>query len=68
MNLILLKYFQVVAQENHITRASQKLNIAQPALSYSIARLESDLGVQLFDRVGRQIILNDCGRKLLERV
>jgi DNA-binding transcriptional LysR family regulator len=68
MNLILLKYFQVVAQENHITRASQKLNIAQPALSYSIARLESDLGVQLFDRVGRQIILNDCGKKLLERV
>ncbi len=68
MNLVLLKYFQVVAQENHITRAAQKMNIAQPALSYSIARLESDLGVQLFDRVGRQIILNDCGRKLLDRV
>jgi LysR family transcriptional activator of glutamate synthase operon len=68
MNLLLLRYFQVVAQENHITRASQKLNIAQPALSYSIARLENELEAKLFDRVGRQIILNECGKKFLNRV
>lgn len=68
MNLTSLKYFQVVAQENHITRASQKLNIAQPALSYAISQLEKALGVQLFDRVGRQIILNECGKQLLSHV
>ncbi len=66
MNLYNLQYFQVVAQENHITRAAQKLNIAQPALSVIISKLEKELGVQLFDRVGRQIILNDCGKILLE--
>lgn len=68
MNLYSLKYFQVVAQENHITRAAQKLNIAQPALSVIISKLEKELGVQLFDRVGRQIVLNECGQILLEHV
>lgn len=68
MNLYNLHCFQVVAQENHITRAAQKLNIAQPALSANISKLEKELGVQLFDRVGRQIVLNDCGQILLEHV
>ena len=68
MNLYQLYCFQVVAQENHITRAAQKLNIAQPALSVTITKLEKQLGVRLFDRVGRQIVLNDCGRMLLEDV
>ncbi|MDR3588158.1 MAG: LysR family transcriptional regulator [Negativicutes bacterium] len=68
MDLILLQYFQTVAKENHLTRASQKLNIAQPALSAAIARLEKDLGVQLFNRIGRQIMLNEYGKLLLEHV
>jgi LysR family transcriptional activator of glutamate synthase operon len=68
MDLVLLHYFQIVAQENHLTRASQKLNIAQPALSTAIARLERDLGVQLFNRIGRQIILNEYGQLLLDHV
>lgn len=68
MNLYHLYCFQVVAQESHITHAAQKLNIAQPALSATIAKLEKQLDVQLFDRVGRQIVLNDCGRMLLEDV
>ena len=68
VDLLQLRYFQVVAHENHLTRASQKLNIAQPALSVSIARLEKELGVQLFDRVGRQILLNDNGVSLLGHV
>ena len=68
MNLYHLKCFQVVAKENHITHAAQKLNIAQPALSANIAKLEKELDVKLFDRVGRQIVLNDCGKMLLEYV
>ena len=68
MNLHHLRCFQVVAQENHITRASQKLNIAQPALSANISKLEKELGVPLFDRIGRQVVLNECGQILLNHV
>lgn len=68
MNLFHLQCFQVVAQENHMTRAAQRLNIAQPALSNIIAKLEKDLDTPLFDRVGRQIILNRAGQVLLEHV
>ena len=68
MNLYHLYCFQVVAQESHITRAAQKLNIAQPALSATIAKLEKQLDMPLFDRVGRQVVLNDCGKMFLEDV
>lgn len=44
------------------------MNIAQPALSATIGKLEKELGMSLFDRVGRQIVLNECGRMFLEDV
>ncbi|MED1201505.1 LysR family transcriptional regulator [Heyndrickxia acidicola] len=68
MELLQLKYFQVVARLEHMTRASEELNIAQPSLSKTISRLEEDLGVPLFDREGRQIKLNHYGKAFLRRV
>ncbi|ADY57319.1 transcriptional regulator, LysR family [Syntrophobotulus glycolicus DSM 8271] len=68
MDLLQLKYFQVVARTEHMTKAARELQIAQPALSVTIARLEEDLGVPLFDRQNRRIVLNPYGRAFLRRV
>ncbi|MEH7120516.1 LysR family transcriptional regulator [Neobacillus vireti] len=68
MELLQLKYFQTVARLEHMTKAAEELQIAQPSLSKTIARLEEDLGVPLFDRKNRQLQLNQYGRLFLERV
>lgn len=68
MDLLQLKYFQTVAKLEHMTKAAQTLQIAQPALSATIARLEEDVGVPLFNRTGRNIVLNEYGKVLLKRV
>lgn len=53
MEILQLKYFQTIARLQHMTKAAEELQIAQPSLSKTIARLESDVGVPLF-RPGRQ--------------
>jgi DNA-binding transcriptional LysR family regulator len=63
-----LEYFQTLARLEHVTRAAEHLSLSQPALSRSIARLEEELGVPLFDRQGRTITLNRYGRLFLQRV
>lgn len=63
-----INYFQTVAKTQHITRAAKQLSISQPALSRSIAKLEDELGVQLFDRKGRNVYLNRYGKMFLYRV
>lgn len=63
-----LEYFQTLAKVQHMTRAAELLSISQPALSRSIASLEEEIGVPLFDRQGRSIILNRYGAMFLERV
>ncbi len=63
-----LEYFKVVAQLGHITKASEILCITQPSLSNTIRRLEEEVGVQLFDRRGRNIQLNEYGKLFLEGV
>ncbi|WP_143317947.1 LysR family transcriptional regulator [Clostridium sp. HBUAS56017] len=68
MELLQLKYFQVVAKFQHITKAAKELNISQPSLSIMISRLEAELGTPLFDRKARNIELNEAGKMFLKRV
>ena len=63
-----MRYFQAVARHEHVSRAAAELHVAQPALSRSISRLESELHVPLFDREGRRIRLNRFGATFLARV
>lgn len=63
-----LRYFQMVARTENISKAAQSLYITQPNLSKSIARLERELGVPLFDHRKGKIILNDYGRLFLSSV
>lgn len=51
MNLNQLYYFQKVAQLQHYHQAAKELNISQPSLSRSIANLEDELGVSLFQKM-----------------
>lgn len=68
MELLQLHYFRTVARLEHMTKAAQELRVAQPALSKTVARLEKDVGVPLFDREGRQIRLNAFGKAFLAKV
>ncbi|MFJ8514164.1 LysR family transcriptional regulator [Lysinibacillus xylanilyticus] len=68
MEFLQLKYFQTVARLEHMTKAAEQLQIAQPSLSKTISRLEEDLGLELFDREHRKISLNAAGRIFLNRV
>ena len=62
-----LQHFLVVARARTLTEAAETLHITQPALSMSIRRLEEILGVSLFRRERRQMILTEAGKALLSR-
>ncbi|MGF1748090.1 MULTISPECIES: LysR family transcriptional regulator [Vibrio] len=64
MDIRQLKHFLAVAREQNFTRAAKKVNIAQPALSISIKKFEQQLGVQLFSRIDKQVVLTQEGRAL----
>jgi LysR family nitrogen assimilation transcriptional regulator len=65
MNLRDLRYFVAVAESGSILAASEKLHVAQPSLSVRIRTLETDLGVSLFDRRPRGVLLTAEGEELL---
>lgn len=65
--LRLIRYFVAVAAEGNVTRAAQRLNIAQPSLSAAIRQLEAQLGVALLERRGRRIAITPAGEQLARR-
>ncbi len=68
MDIQKLKYFQATAQLEHITRASEVLHISQPSLTQAIHSLEDELGLPLFKREGRKVILTEFGIYLKQRL
>jgi LysR family hydrogen peroxide-inducible transcriptional activator len=70
MELHQLRYFVSVAETGSFTRAAEREGVTQPTLSEQILRLESKtngLGLRLFDRLGRKVVLTDAGQELLGR-
>ena len=61
-----LRYFWAVAHEGHLSRAAERLNLSQSALSVQIRKLEHRLGHPLFDRRNRQLVLTEAGRIALD--
>jgi DNA-binding transcriptional LysR family regulator len=66
VELYALKVFQTVATEKSFSRAAEKLLRTQPAISLAIQRLENELGEKLMDRSGKELMLTDAGRIVLE--
>lgn len=67
MEIKQLKNFVKIVEEGNITRAAQKLNMAQPPLSNQMHQLEAELNCVLFQRGARNIILTDAGHTLYEK-
>ncbi|MGY1792940.1 LysR family transcriptional regulator [Geodermatophilus sp. SYSU D00525] len=66
MDVRQLSYFLAVVETMNFGRAAEQLHMAQPSLSQAIGALERELGVPLFHRVGRGIVLSDAGAQLIE--
>jgi len=67
MELRQLEYFAAVCKEMHFSRAAEQLCTTQSNLSQQIKFLENELGLPLFDRIGKRIALTEAGRILLEQ-
>lgn len=68
MELSNLRYFYEAAKIEHITKASENMHVAQPALTKSIKALEDELGVKLFYKAGRRVKLTEYGAFLKEKL
>lgn len=68
MTIRQLYIFKTVCEAESITKAAERLSMAQPAVSRTISELEEALGTQVFDRYSRKVYLNDAGNQLLSKV
>ncbi len=66
MDLRRLTYFLAVVDHGGFTAAAVEVDVSQPALSLAVKELEREVGVRLFDRVGRRVLLTAAGRALVE--
>src|SRR5690606_37510681 len=67
MDIANLNAFIAIAETGSFSHAADRLHLTQPAVSKRLAALESQLGVRLFDRLGREIGLTEAGRALIPR-
>lgn len=68
MNLQQLKYFKTIAEHEHYTKAAEALSVSQSSLSHAMQCFERELGVDLFLKSGRNVVLSPYGRMLLPHV
>ena len=68
MELLQLRYFKEAAECENFSLVAQKYMVPQPSISKTIKKLEEELGVQLFDRHGKKIVLNGNGKFFYEKV
>jgi len=61
-----LRYFWMIANEGHLTRAAERLHVSQSALSIQLRQLEESLGQPLFTREGKRLLLTEAGRIALD--
>ena len=65
MEIHQLRYVCAIADTGNFSRAAERCRIAQPSLSQQVLKLEEDLGVKLFDRLGRSVRLTEAGRAFI---
>lgn len=68
MELRQLEYFQMASRLKNITRAAERLNVSQPNITVAIKKLETELGIKLFDRSQKQLALTPEGQIFLTRI
>ncbi|WP_119155267.1 transcriptional regulator CynR [Caldimonas tepidiphila] len=66
MELRHLRYFIALAGTLNFTRAAERVHVSQSTLSHQIKQLEDELGVRLFDRIGKRVVLTESGDEFLE--
>lgn len=67
-SLTQLEYVLSVYKHGHFAKAAEACNVTQPTLSMQISKLEEELGVVIFDRSKKPILLTDVGKKLIEQI
>ncbi|WLH65215.1 LysR substrate-binding domain-containing protein [Pseudomonas sp. FP2300] len=68
MELRHLRYFSALADTLNFTRAADRCHVTQSTLSHQIKQLEEELGVQLFDRIGKRVVITEAGDNLLAQI